>query len=283
MSGRQILSVRPDADMTWAQWVAQHPDHRDWVAERWLAAYRSLPDRPDALATTRAALQTLVTNVITPARYRETGKIGLRWTLGGFGTPFYGDDEQVRVEGDRLVVQRGGQVESAPLTTVGDACRLVLGQDEPDLTWTRDLSLHDVPAEAAPDMPVDVDPDAARFLGEWFGFAYAVLERLRADPASLDASRPQLWPEHFDPAIEVLPGRRRASYGFSPGDGTNPEPYAYVSVWYPGEEVSVDGPLWDAAGFAGAVLPSHEIAGFEGDQVAYVLGWMRARRDALAA
>ena len=54
---------------------------------------------------------TVAEHVVAPARHRANGKIGLRFTRGGFGTPFFrtaaGVDEQVRVDGGELVVVRG--------------------------------------------------------------------------------------------------------------------------------------------------------------------------------
>ena len=277
----QPVATSPPTSLTWGEWVADHPEDADWASQRWLADPPRLGVPPADLATTRDSLHTLVTNVMTPARYRSNGKIALRWTLGGFGTPFFGDDEQVRVEGHTLVVQRGSRVDAEPLSTVADACRLVLGQPRPDMQWVEDLDLHDEPATASPGTSFEVDEDAARYLGNWFGLAYAVLERLRADEESVEASRPQLWPEHFDPAIEVLPDQQRASYGFSPGDGGVPEPYVYVSIWYP-DDVDTERDEWNSDSFGGAVLTVSEIAE-EDDQVGYVLDWLRTRRDLLAA
>ena len=54
---------------------------------------------PDGYAATRESLRRLAVFVLAPARKAVNGKIGLRYTFGGFGTPFFGDDEQVRVAG----------------------------------------------------------------------------------------------------------------------------------------------------------------------------------------
>src|SRR3712207_8979363 len=48
-------------------------------------------------------------------------RIALRWTFGGLGTPFFGDDEQVRIAGTHLVRQRSGQAEAGPITTPTEA------------------------------------------------------------------------------------------------------------------------------------------------------------------
>ncbi|MGH9283956.1 MAG: hypothetical protein ACRD0S_13595, partial [Acidimicrobiales bacterium] len=44
-------------------------------------------------------------------------------------------------------------------------------------------------------------------------------------------SRVQLWPEHFDLAVDLGPEGRRANFGGSPGDDAHPEPYLYVGPW----------------------------------------------------
>ncbi|MBV8295363.1 MAG: hypothetical protein JO085_00885, partial [Acidimicrobiia bacterium] len=52
----------------------------------------------------------------------------------------------------------------------------------------------------------------------WYGFAWSVLEELRSDAGSVEPSRVQLWPEHFDAAFDCLDERRRATFGASPGE-----------------------------------------------------------------
>ena len=101
-----------------------------------------------------------------PAREAANGKFGLRYTRGGFGTPFFGDDRQLRVEGDELVSVEGGKETRTKLDVVY--------------------------------------PGASAALGDWYGFAASVLEELRADAGpDLEPSRVQLWPEHFDMAVEL--------------------------------------------------------------------------------
>jgi hypothetical protein len=124
-----------------------------------------------------------------------------------------------------------------------------------------------------------VDGGAGAFLGDWYGFAASVLEELRAEAdAHADPSRVQLWPEHFDMALEL--GRadagRRAAYGCSPGDEEHPEPYLYVAPWV----APAHGELWQAAGFSGAELPFAELLGAE-DQRGVALSFFRARVVAL--
>ena len=85
--------------------------------------------------------------------------------------------------------------------------------------------------------PLEVDSVASRFLGDWFGFATSVLEQLRAEvPPAWEPSRVQIWPEHFDAAVEIgsESAERRAVVGGSPGDDRHADPYLYVAPWVPG-------------------------------------------------
>jgi hypothetical protein len=91
------------------------------------------------------------------------------------------------------------------------------------------------------DTPLDVDAGAARALGDWFGFGASLLEQLRADATEDDApGRVQIWPEHFDVAVDLGPHDARANYGASPGDAEHPEPYLYVGPWEP-----ISGAFWN--------------------------------------
>lgn len=273
---RDVAPVPLGAGRTWDDWLAGHPERAGWAADRWLGARRRLQAPPPAFADTRLALHRVAVYAVSPARRRANGKIGLRYTMGGVGTPFFGDDEQVRLEGDRIVRQAGGEARAEPLTTLAAAALLALG-GPPDLEWAEGF---DVPEAGDPAAPLAIDAGSARLLGDWFGFAWSVLEELRADPASAPAGRTQLWPEHFDAAFDGGPdGTGRATYGASPGDAAVPEPYLYV---LPLGEPAPRGPLWNATGFTGAILP---LSGFVGDddQRAAALAFLRERRDALAA
>src|SRR4051812_22007640 len=108
--------------------IEDDPELADWCSARWLGAYKRLEPVPAGLLATRLALHQLSETLISPAREKANGKIALRWTLGGFGTPFFGDDEQIRVEGDQLI------------------------------HTTRDGERHE---------RLEVDAAASRFLGDW--------------------------------------------------------------------------------------------------------------------
>ena len=106
-----------------------------------------------------------------------------------------------------------------------------------------------------------------------------MLEELRAEPASAPAGRTQLWPEHFDAAVNLGPeGPARATYGASPGTPTIDEPYLYV---LPSQPPPAGPGLSNASAFTGAILRLGEFVDAS-DQRAAALGFLRARRDALA-
>ena len=219
---------------------------------------------------TREALHKVAEHVISPTRKRANGKIGLRYTWGGFGTPFFGKNVQIRVAGDALIVQMGERVQHGRLTTLEDAAEFI----------GFDLTRYDL---AGADEPLQVDAAASSWLGEWFGFAASVLAQLRVRVCrrELERSHAQLWPEHFDLAVDLGSEQegRRATYGASPGDEQHEEPYLYVSPW---EGVPDDAELWNAQGFRGAEMGLGELLE-AGSQREAALAFMRERREALAA
>jgi hypothetical protein len=221
--GRLLVSPVPHhGDLTWDQIAAERPDIAGWCAERWLGAWRPLEPLPPDFVKSRKALHVVAEDLVSPARLPEN-EIALRYTRGGFGTPWFeldGADCQVRVEANELIHQRGAE----------------------------ELQRRAIPG---------VDADAARALGEFFGFACSVLESERAEESDEDPSLVQLWPEHFDIAFDLGSEAKgaRATYGASPGDEAHAEPYLYVLPL--GAEVS--GELWNAEGFTGAQLSYSEI------------------------
>lgn len=279
-AGAAMPAVGPTraAALTWARWLRDYPEQTEWARDRWLAAWKRLPSPPPTLTETRIALHRLAVYVLSPARRRTNGKIALRWTLGGFGTPFFGEDEQVRVVGDWLVRQVGEAATAVPITSLAGAAAIVL-DGPPDLEWAAEM---DVPPAGDVEEQLPVDAASSYWLGDWYGFAYSVLEELRADPESTDGGRVQLWAEHFDASFECLPESegRRAGYGASPGDAAHPEPYLYVVPWEFDRVPPSD--LWNATAFRGAVLP---LSGFVDapDQRAAALAFFRERRALLAS
>jgi hypothetical protein len=208
-----------------------------------------LPAVPDltTLHSTRDAWHALAEQVLAAARHRVTGRIGLRATPGGFGTPPFGDGEELRIDGAELVVTRDGETMRYPITTVraaADAVGIVPGA--PAEVYAPATALD-------PDAPLAIHPGAAAALAGYLELGTTLLEALRtsatADEAASDV---QLWPEHFDIGLEL--GNEaidaRATFGASPGDAPHPLPYLYVTRW-PGV---ADDPFWNDDAFPGASL-----------------------------
>jgi hypothetical protein len=223
-------------------------------------------------AGTRLAAHRLAVYVVSPARRRATGRIGLRAAAGAvYVTPEF-DGQVVRLEADRLVHERGAARGEAPVTTLRDAAAFLLG-GPPDLEYAQGF---DVPEAGDVDAPLALDPAAASQLGDWYRFGFDVLATMR-DEAGGDASEIQLWPEHFDAAVDAPGGDGRITFGASPGDATSDGPYLYVLPPGPVEP----GETWNAAGFTGAALPLSAFVDAP-DQRAAALAFLRSRRDAVA-
>ena len=264
--GRELVSPVTTGDLLWDDLLGSDPALAEWCAERWLGSLRRLGRVPAGLTETRRSLHALARRVIGPVRERANEHPGLRWTRGGFGTPFFGADAQVRVENGVLVVQSRFRERRAPLTTLGDAAELIgfdLNGDETEL-------------RAA---PLTVDHDAARFIGSFLGFATNVLEQLRADvPPEYEPSRVELWPHSFDLVVEVglEHAGRRAAFGASLGDLHHDAPYLFVTPL----DLRPTGELWQAWSFSGAELTYRELREAS-DQRACALEFLRSRIEAL--
>jgi hypothetical protein len=241
--GRELVSpVHNRGDHTWDEIAAQDPEIAPWCAERWLGAWKRLEPLPATFAGTRIVLHKVAEAVVAPARKPEN-EISLRYTRGGFGTPFFeegGADCQVRIEGAELIRQRGAKESREPL-------------------------------------PAEVDEAASRALGDFYGFACSVLEQLRADESEAESTIVRIWPEHFDMAVELGDGEARANFGASPGDENHDEPYLYVGPFDAG---LASGELWNATGFPGAELGYSELLTAD-DQRRAALDFMRERYRAL--
>jgi hypothetical protein len=188
LEGGDVLPIDRAGSTTWVEICDGDGDLLDWCRDRWLVP-RPLAALPSDFVATREALHRVAEDVMAPARQAANGKIGLRFTYHGFGTPCFGDDRQLRVEDGVLL---DGEVP----------------------TDTR------------------VDAASAHALGDWYGYCTRLLEQLRADASGDDApARVQIWPEHFDIAVDLGPETMRANYGGSPGDELHPEPYLYVGPW----------------------------------------------------
>ena len=246
----RVVTPTSAGDVRWADLAAADDAVAAFCQPRWLANHRPLSAVPDHYPVRRDDLHRLAYGVVSNTRKAANGKFGLRWTLGGFGTPFFGNDTQVRVEGRLLVRQQCDKFDADTITTLGAAAKF-LGVEA-----TSDQAEHDTVALGDLDRPLTVDGELVAFISDWFGMATAALEELRCTPEAPDPSRVQLWPGHFDVAVEIgdADSERitRATYGASPGDAAHPEPYLYVGPWGP---VDPGDPFWNDTAFTGASLP----------------------------
>jgi hypothetical protein len=243
-TGRELVSPVSKGDLQWNDLLLEHEGLAEWCSDRWLGAYRTLLPAPPKLVETRNELHRLAEHVISPARAAVNSKIGLRWTHDGFGTPYFGEDVQVRVEGEQLILDSSAGLVREPIESLANAAALVgvaLGEDAETSVDPRN-------------QPLAVDHAAAACIYDWFGFVTNVLEQLRAEAGpELESSRVQIWPEHFDASVEFgsEAAGERAGFGGSPGDAEHPEPYLYVVPWDPS---LADGEAWNSEAFNGAEL-----------------------------
>ncbi len=222
---------------------------------------------PATFAATRESLRTVACYVVAPARKARTGRIGLRPVGGGFGTPPFDDGSRIVVRGDTIAWTPG---RSAMLGTIRDAGRFVGIElsDDPGVG-------HDLPP-FAPDADLAVDSVASLVLGSWYVFGDQVIERLGAASSAGTVSEAQLWPEHFDLAVTVeLDTGASVNVGFSPGDGFNADPYAYVG---PHDTGGLSGDYWNAP--FGAFVSYGRLSG-AGDPVASALAFIDEGLDRL--
>lgn len=204
---------------------------------------------PEHFVQSREALHQIAFYALGPARYKAMGRMGLQAAPGGFGTPEF-DGRVARVEGDSLVHEESDKIATQTITTVRAAAEFF--GIEYDADWFQDF--RDPLQPVDPETALQVDDTAARALGQWFNFGFDVLDELGGHAsADDDVSNAQLWPEHFDLAMEMggEAAGRRASYGASPGDGTHDEPYIYVAAW---GEIDRSNPYWDDPAFNGSSL-----------------------------
>ncbi|MEZ5245349.1 MAG: hypothetical protein R2707_09660 [Acidimicrobiales bacterium] len=273
-SGAVVVTPTSGGDRSWDDIVRERPELAAWAAERWLANRPPLPDVPRGYPTARDGYHRLAYGVVAEARRLTNTKFGLRFTRGGFGTPFFGDDEQVRIEHGRLVHQRRDSADSIAITTLRAAADFL------GIEPGTDAAEHDSPSLGDLDADLGATPATGAFLAAWFGFAWSALEELRLTDGAVDVDRTQLWPGHFDPAIAM--GRAetggRATYGASPGDADHDEPYLYVGAW---GDVDRTDPYWNETAFNGASMSYAELRAAD-DQLATAIEFFRGGHRRLA-
>lgn len=223
----------------------------------------------DSFITTRDHLHQVAYFALSPARYRAEGRMGLRATPGGFGTP-ESNGRVARVDGTLLVQEDGDSVATRQISTVRAAVEF-FGEPYVD-AWFEDFK--DPLTPIGPDVALLVDPDDSHLIGAWFEFGARVLDSFREDSLPADDPSPtQIWPEHFDAAMESGAGAsgKRASYGLSPGDGEHSEPYLYVAPW---GEIDSSNPYWNDGAFNGSSLTYATLAASP-DPFSAALGFLR--------
>jgi hypothetical protein len=210
-------------------------------------------------AADRSTLQRVACHVLARARFAATGRFGLRATPGGFGTPAFGPDaEVVRVDGALLVREVAGDSKvTTAVPLAGSSLRELAAVAGVDLG--ADFSAgEDTPPVGDVDESLAVETSSVELLGEWYSLAWRALDVVvGALGASAAPSVIQLWPEHFDVAIDVAvaPGRR-VNLGASPGDSYSDEPYVYVGPW---DRDGLTGDYWNAP--FGAALGQSDVDG----------------------
>lgn len=201
---------------------------------------------PPGYVEARLVLQRVATHVLARRRHDLVGKLGLRATPGGIGTPAAGPEhEVVRTVGHRLVRERTGTTGATTgldlaRASLADAAALV----EVDLAGEFDAG-GDAPPVGEVGAPLRLDADGAAAVAAWFAFAWPALDAVLAEAGP--AASPtvvQLWPEHFDAGADLGTATGRANVGASAGDGPDGEPYLYVGPW--GPERPGDPAYWNA-------------------------------------
>ena len=141
----------------------------------------TLQELPPAYPGTRDALHQIAFFAVAPARYRSVGRMGLKDTPGGFGTPDF-EGRVARVEGDLLIHEQNGNSATQTISTIRAATEFFGGGYTVD--WFQDF--HDPLSPADPDNTLAIDAGAAHGLGAWFEFGFDVLNRLREHGAAAD-------------------------------------------------------------------------------------------------
>ena len=236
--GTKIVTPVDGLGRTWDDLARERPEIAEFCADRWLGAWRRLAPLPPAFTGTRRAAHALAEHVVAGGaqggQRQDRVEVHPAWVRHAV--------LRGRAAGARRGGAAGGRRGGVQPATLGEAATLAgvrLGMP-PDV--------YEPSTPAAPDTHLRLNTAAAGALGAWFGFAWAVLEQLRFDARA--PGRVQLWPEHFDPAVDLGEEGHRASFGASPGDDAHPEPYLYVAPW---EKQA--GVFWNDTVFGGASLP----------------------------
>jgi hypothetical protein len=233
----------------------------------------------------RDELHRVATHVLARAQHAATGRFGLRVTPGGFGTASFGPDlDRLRVS-DGLLVRETGAKPSPAMTTMridGSSLRGLAEFAGADLSVEFSAG-HDAPPVGDVDENIALSDESARLIGDWYGIVAQALDRSVHDgPPRGAPSLVQLWPEHFDVALDIgfdpqAPDERRVNLGGTPGDGYHPAPYLYVGPWT--SDRPGDPAFWNAS--FGALLDAGDVLG-SSDPVASAAAFFRTGLEVLA-
>jgi hypothetical protein len=212
---------------------------------------------------TRTTLQRIANHVLSRAEFASSGTLGLRAAPGGFATTTIRQDrERLRISGATLVR------ESAAASGTWTRSISIDGSTLAELAAFADVDLtaefwagNDMPPLGDVDEPIALHVESATRIAEWYAIVSEALDRVvHAAPAFSVPSLVQLWPEHFDAALDMAfdpqaPAERRVNVGGSPGDGFHVAAYLYVGPWT--SDRPGDAQYWNAP--FGAVLGDDEI------------------------
>ena len=189
----------------------------------------------ETVVRTRRALHAVAETLLSGPQHRTSGTIRLQACPGGFATR---SEPWLRVVGAELVA--AGRCLSLERTT----CAALAA--EVGVAVGAPAGLYQDGAGVGSEEVIDVDPAAAEWLARCFAIGDAALR------GTFPEADPVIWPEHFDVAVTV----DAANYGVSPGDGFQPEPYAYVG---PHDLRQGHGEFWNAP--FGAARTIRELGG----------------------
>lgn len=202
----------------------------------------------EGFTDTRRALHLITFYAFSFARQQVDGDVWLTVSPKGVGTPPF-DGRSLRFEGVDMVEETGGEETGRrAITTLRSALDFAGVEFDRPRGERNDI---EVPEDL--DEVFTVDAGSVGAIAAFFALGREVLERVLTSAPDRDGTAVRLWNEHFDMAIELgdEATQRRASIGFSPGDGHIPEPYVYVVPWWKDETAHL---LASNTSFGGAAL-----------------------------
>lgn len=198
-----------------------------------------MPKGTELMVEAREVLHRVANHVLARAQFGAIGRLGLRPTPGGFGTLAFGDrSERLRVSGGLLVHESrdGDRTATRVIEIAGSSLAQLAAFAGVDLAAEFSAG-HDTPPVGDADEALRLDVAEAGALAEWYTIIAEALDRLIGGvPGASTPTTAQLWPEHFDLALDAAydpsaPDERRVNLGGSPGDDSHPAPYLYVGPW----------------------------------------------------